>query len=66
MFKLTMKEAISEPFDMNPITKLWMKIINNSLLCQCLSEYMKITKIRIVFVHLVQWKMNILSPLLHS
>jgi hypothetical protein len=59
-------EAMAKPFNMNPITKLWMTIINNSLLCQHLSEYMKITKIIIVFVHLVQWKMKVLSPLLHS
>jgi len=64
MFKLTMKDVMAKPFDMNPVTKLWLTIINNSLLCQRLSEYMKCTKIAIVFVHLVQWKMNVLFPLM--
>jgi hypothetical protein len=57
MFKLTMKaqaiKAMANPFNMNPITKLRMTIIKNSLLCQRLSEYMKIAKITIVFLHLV-------------
>jgi hypothetical protein len=70
MFKLTIKaqaiKAMAKPFNMNLVTKLWMTIINNSLLCQRLSEYMKIAKLTIVFVHLVQWKMNMLSSLLHS
>jgi hypothetical protein len=39
---------MAEPFDMNPIIKLWMIITNNSLLCQHLNEYMKLTKIRII------------------
>lgn len=40
-----------EPFDVNPITKLWVKITNNSLLYQHLSEYMKLAKIIVVYVH---------------
>ncbi len=32
-----------EPFDMNPITKLWVTITNNSLVCQSLNECMKLT-----------------------
>jgi hypothetical protein len=52
MFKLTMKaqaiKARAKPFNMNLVTKLWMTIIKNSLLCQRLSEYMKITKITII------------------
>jgi len=43
-------KAMVEPFDMNPIIKLWMKITNNSLLCQRLNEYMKLAKITIVFL----------------
>jgi hypothetical protein len=37
-----------EPFDMNPIIKLWKTITNNSLLCQCLNEYMKLVEITII------------------
>jgi hypothetical protein len=33
---------MAKPFDMIPITKLWVTITNNSLLCQRLSEYMKL------------------------
>ncbi len=70
MFKFTIKaqaiKAMVKLFNMNLVTKLWMTIINNSLLCERLSEYIKIAKITIVFVHLVQWKMNVLYPLLHS
>jgi hypothetical protein len=47
MFKLVMKaqpiKVMAKPFDMNPSTKLWVTITNNSLLCQHLSEYMKLT-----------------------
>jgi len=46
MFKFVMKtqaiKAMATPFDMIPITKLWVTITNNSLLCQRLSEYMKL------------------------
>ncbi len=47
MFRLVMKaqeiKAMAEPFDINPNTKLWVTITNNSLLCQRLNEYMKLT-----------------------
>jgi len=46
MFKLVMQaqaiKAMVEPFDMNPSTKLWVTITNNSLLCRHPSEYMKL------------------------
>jgi hypothetical protein len=44
-------KAMVEPFDVNPITKLWVKITNNSLLCNHLSEYTKLAKIIVVYVH---------------
>jgi len=37
-----------EAFDMNLVTKLWVTITNNSLLCQHLNEYMKRVEIIIV------------------
>ncbi len=46
--KLTMKmhvpKAMVEPFDINPVTKLWVKINNNGLLTQKLSEYLKLVE----------------------
>ncbi len=54
MFKFIMKaqatKVMVKQFDMNLVTKLWVTITNNSLLCQHLSEYMKLTKVAIVFV----------------
>jgi hypothetical protein len=41
-------KAMAEPFDTNPIIKLWMTITNNLLLCQCLNEYMKLIEIEII------------------
>jgi len=43
-------KAMVEPFDTSPIIKLWITITNNSLLCQHLNEYMKLTKIRIIYM----------------
>jgi hypothetical protein len=43
-------KAMAEPFDTNPIIKLWMTITNNSLLCQHLNEYMKLVEITIIFM----------------
>jgi hypothetical protein len=43
-------KAMAKPFDTNLVTKLWVTIINNSFLCQHLSEYIKLAKITIVYV----------------
>ncbi len=52
IFKLTMKsqapKAMVEPFDTNPVTKLWVTINNNVLLTQQLNEYLKLVKIAMV------------------
>jgi hypothetical protein len=49
MFKFIIKgqitKAIANPFDINPIMKLWVTSTNNSLLCQCSSEFMKVVEI---------------------
>ncbi len=37
-----------EPFDTNPVTKLWVTINNNVLLTQQLNEYLKLVKIAMV------------------
>jgi hypothetical protein len=54
MFKFIIKaqgtKAIADPFDINPIMKLWVTNTNNSLLCQCLSEYMKLVEIILVSI----------------
>jgi hypothetical protein len=54
IFKFTMKtqvpKAMAEPFDTNPVTKLWVTINNNALLTQQLSEYLKLAEIMIVLV----------------
>jgi hypothetical protein len=43
-------KAMAKPFDTNLVTKLWVTITNNSFLCLCLSEYIKLAKIAIVYV----------------
>jgi hypothetical protein len=52
MFKFIIKaqatKAIADPFDINPIMKLWVTSTNNSLFCQCLREYMKLVEITVV------------------
>jgi hypothetical protein len=54
MFKFIMKaqatKVMVKQFDMNLVMKLWVTITNNSFLCQHLSEYMKLTKVTIVFL----------------
>jgi len=54
MFKFIIKaqatKAIVDPFDINPIMKLWVTNTNNSLLCQWLSEYMKLIEIIVVSI----------------
>ncbi len=54
MFKLTMKtqatKSMAKPSNTNPLRKSWVTITNNSLLCQCLNEYMKLAKIIVVFM----------------
>jgi hypothetical protein len=46
LFKLTMKSnnkgAMEEPRDRNPLTKLWQKVSQNTLMVQRLSEFIKI------------------------
>jgi hypothetical protein len=39
-----------EPFDVNPMTKLWIVINKNGLLIQRLNEYLKLVEITIVLV----------------
>jgi hypothetical protein len=41
-------KAMVEPFDTNPVTKLWVTINNNVLLTQQLNEYLKLVKIAMV------------------
>ncbi len=52
--KLTMKmhvpKAMVEPFDINPMTKLWVTINNNGLLTQQPSEYLKLVENVVVLV----------------
>jgi hypothetical protein len=50
MMKSNAKSAIEEPHDMNPVTKLWMKLGSNALLLSCLSEYMKVANIAMTAV----------------
>jgi hypothetical protein len=54
LFKLTMKSnskgAMEEPWDRNPLTKLWQKVSQNSLMVQCLSEFMKLAEIAVTAV----------------
>jgi hypothetical protein len=49
-FKAQATKVMVKQFDMNLVTELWVTITNNSLLCQHLNEYMKLTKVAIVFV----------------
>jgi len=46
--KAQITKAIADLFDINPIMKLWLTSTNNSLLCQCLSEYMRLVEIIVV------------------
>jgi hypothetical protein len=39
---------MAEPFDTNPVTKLWVIIKNNALLTQQLNEYLQLTEIMVV------------------
>jgi len=39
---------MAKPFDINPMTKLWVTISNNALLTQRLSEYLKLAEIAMV------------------
>jgi hypothetical protein len=41
---------MAEPFDTNPVTKLWVTISNNVLFIQQLNEYLKLAKIAMVSV----------------
>ncbi len=52
MFKFTMKtqapKAIIEPFDVNPMTTLWVTINTNALFIQQLNDYLKLVEIIVV------------------
>lgn len=54
LFKLTMKsharEAMEEPRDQNPVTKLWVKVGQNALMLNRLSEFIKVAEIAITAV----------------
>jgi hypothetical protein len=39
---------MAKPFDINPVTKLWVTISNNALFIQRLSEYLKLVEIAVV------------------
>jgi hypothetical protein len=41
---------MAEPFDINPMTKLWVTISNSALFTQWLSEYLKVAEIAMVSV----------------
>jgi len=54
LFKLTMKShaegAMQEPRDQNPLTKLWLRIGQNALMLNRLSEFFKVAEIAITAV----------------
>jgi hypothetical protein len=54
LFKLTMKSnskgAMEEPRDRNPLTKLWQKVSQNTLMTQRLSEFIKVAEIAVTAV----------------
>jgi hypothetical protein len=49
LFKLTMKSnskgAMEEPWDRNPLTKLWQKVSQNTFMVQQLFEFIKVAEI---------------------
>ena len=67
LFKLTMKshakEAMEEPRDQNPVTKLWVKVGQNALMLNRVSEFIKVAEIALRRC-LGVWKMNARSLLL--
>jgi len=54
LFKLTMKShaqgAMEEPRDQNPLTKVWVRIGQNALMLNRLSEFIKVAEIAICAV----------------
>ena len=54
LFKLTMKShaeaAMGEPRDQNPLTKLWLRVGQNALMLNRLSEFFKVAEIAICAV----------------
>ncbi len=54
MFKFTMKtkapKVIVEPFDVNPMTKLWVTISTNALFIQRLNDYLRLAEIIVVLM----------------
>ena len=54
LFRLTMKSknkgAMEEPQDRNPLTKLWQKVSQNTLMVQRLSKLIKVAKIVVTAV----------------
>jgi hypothetical protein len=53
IMKMHVPKAMVEPFDINPVTKLWVTINNNALLTQGLSEYLKL--VENVVVSMFKW-----------
>jgi hypothetical protein len=43
-------KAMDEPFDNNPLTKMWVTINNNTLLTNRLNEFLKLTKIVVMSI----------------
>lgn len=54
LFKITMRSnsasAMAEPFDKNPLTKLWGKVAQNGLMRSRLSEFIKLSNIAVTAV----------------
>jgi hypothetical protein len=48
--KSNSKGAMEEPRDRNPLTKLWQKVSQNSLMVQCLSEFIKAAEIAVTAI----------------
>jgi hypothetical protein len=54
LFKLTMKSnakrVMEEPRDVNPLTKLWVKVRQNTLILNRLSEFIKVVELTVTVV----------------
>ena len=41
---------MEEPWNRNPLTKLWQKILQNLLMVQCLSKFIKMAEIAVIAI----------------
>jgi hypothetical protein len=48
--KSNSKGAMEEPWDRNPLTKLWQKVSQNSLMVQRLSKFIKVAEIAVIAI----------------